>query len=55
MSDLSLHRSGYATNRHRSPGALAAAIAINGGAFALILALPATQYVVDHGPDLVTH
>lgn len=53
MSDQALHRTGYAAGHRRSPGALTAAIALNGGAFALILLMPATQYIVDHGPDFV--
>jgi protein TonB len=41
-------QSGYAAGRKRSPGALAAALALNGGAFAIILLMPATQYVIEH-------
>jgi periplasmic protein TonB len=40
-------QSGYAAGRKRSPGALAAALALNGGAFAIILLMPATQYIID--------
>jgi len=39
-------QSGYAAGRKRSPGALAAALALNGGAFAIILLMPATQYLI---------
>ncbi len=46
---------GYAAGRQRSPATLTAAIALNGSVFALILALPATHYIIDSGPDLVTH
>ncbi|MBO9576689.1 MAG: TonB family protein [Sphingobium sp.] len=38
---------GYAAGRRRSPSALVAALAINGGAFAIILLMPATQYIID--------
>jgi protein TonB len=41
-------QSRYAAGRKRSPGALAAALALNGGAFAIILLMPATQYVIEH-------
>lgn len=41
-------QSGYAAGRKRSPGALAAALALNGGAFAIILLMPATQYIIEH-------
>lgn len=55
MSDLSPAaslsvRSGYASRR--SPGALAAAVAINGGLFALLVALPATHYVIQRDPPI---
>ena len=43
----SVVRSSYAGSRRRSPSALAAALALNGGAFALILLMPATQYIID--------
>lgn len=38
---------GYAAGRRRSPSALVAALAINGGAFAIILLMPATQYIIE--------
>ena len=44
---------GYAAGRRRSPSALAAALALNGGAFALILLMPATQYIIDQGERLI--
>jgi protein TonB len=50
MSDLSLPRSGYANRR--SPGALAAAIAVNGGAFALLIAIPAAEVIRFVDPPL---
>jgi protein TonB len=40
-------QSRYAAGRKRSPGALAAALTLNGGAFAIILLMPATQYVME--------
>ncbi len=46
---------GYAAGRRRSRGALAAAIALNGTVFALILALPPRNMSSTNGPDLVTH
>lgn len=46
---------GYAAGRRRSPSALAAALALNGGAFAIILLMPATQYILDRGNDTPTH
>ncbi|HEY1125202.1 MAG TPA: TonB family protein [Sphingobium sp.] len=46
---------GYAAGRRRSPSALAAALALNGGAFAVILLMPATQYIIDKGIDTPTH
>ena len=59
MTDLfltpSTPASGYAARSRRSPGALAAAIVVNGGAFAIIIAMPATQYIVDRLPDTPTH
>ena len=58
MSDLSLSapgpRAGYAAGRRRSPAALTAAIALNGGAFALILLMPATKYIIDHPRGIPT-
>jgi protein TonB len=41
--------------QRRSPGALAAALALNGGAFAIILLMPATQYIREHIADTPTH
>lgn len=46
---------GYAAGRRRSPSALAAALALNGGAFAIILLMPATQYILDKGIETPTH
>jgi protein TonB len=53
MSDLSLSRSGYANQR--SPSALAAAIAINGGVIALLIAIPVTIDKLPEFERLVTH
>jgi protein TonB len=59
MTDLSLTRpglrAGYSARRHRSPGAMAAAVAINGGVFALLIALPATEYLTQKDPALPVH
>ena len=43
MSDLSLPRTGYTNSR--SPSALAAAILVNGGVFAALIALPAVEVI----------
>jgi len=53
MSNMSLSRSGYAS--HRSPSALAAAIALNGGLVALVIAIPVAQYVRTPVQPLITH
>lgn len=53
MSHMSLSRSGYAS--HRSPSALAAAIALNGGLVALVIAIPVAQYVRTPVQPLITH
>lgn len=54
MSDISLPRSGYTANR--SPSAFAAAIAINGGVFALLLAIPAAEVIKEiYTPISVTN
>jgi protein TonB len=53
MSDLFLPRSGYANQR--SPGALAAAIAINGGVIAALIAIPVTIDVIRGDPPLRIH
>jgi len=58
MTTLSLSpstaRGGYAAQKKRSPSALAFSIALNGGVFALIVALPATQYLVQRQKPLTT-
>jgi protein TonB len=46
-------QSRYAAGRKRSPGALAAALTLNGGAFAIILLMPATQYIIEQGERLI--
>lgn len=43
MSDTSLPRQGYAA--HRSPSAFAAAIVLNGGVFAALIAIPAVEVI----------
>ena len=53
MSDLSLSRSGY-SNR-RSPAALAAALALNGGAVALLIAVPMTFKVMSGDEPIYTY
>lgn len=45
MTQLALSSTRYGEGRKHSPGALAAAIAINGGVFALLIALPASDYI----------
>ncbi len=45
----------YVARSHRSPGAMTAAIAINGGIFALLVALPTTHYIVEQDKPLKTH
>jgi protein TonB len=52
MSNMSLSRPGYAS--HRSPTALAAAIALNGGVIALLAAIPAAQILIHRDPPLRT-
>lgn len=53
MSDLSLSRGGYANRR--SPGALAAAVALNGGVVALLITIPAAKVIIEQAPRLVTY
>jgi protein TonB len=54
MSDSSLPRQGYAA--HRSPSAFAAAIALNGGIFAALIAIPAVEVIRWVNPPLtITH
>lgn len=50
MSDLSLSRSAYANRR--SPAALAAAIALNGGLVGLLIAVPVTLKIMPHDPPM---
>jgi len=50
MSDLSLSRSAYANRR--SPAALAAAIALNGGLVGLLIAVPVTMKIMPHDPPM---
>ena len=54
MTDLVVPRSTYAAQRHRSPGAMAAAIAFNGGVIALLLAMPAARFILPDEDTLVT-
>jgi protein TonB len=53
MSDTSLPRQGYAA--HRSPSAFAAAIVLNGGVFAALIAIPAAEVIrwVDPGIEVI--
>lgn len=55
MSQMLLPTSRYTAKGKRSPGAMAAAIAVNGGVIALLLALPAAQVVIEtiNGPTTV--
>lgn len=50
MSNASMSRPGYASQR--SPGAMAAALALNGGVLALLVALPASQFMGFRDPPL---
>lgn len=53
MSDLTESRSGYSSKR--SSGALAAAIALNGGLVALAIAIPIVVHDPPSIPPLITH
>ncbi len=53
MSSMSLSRAGYANQR--SPAALAAAIALNGGFITLLIAIPAATIIVNRVPPTPTH
>lgn len=54
MSQMLLPTSRYSARGQRSPGAMAAAIALNGGVIALLLALPVARIVIDQGPKTTT-
>jgi protein TonB len=53
MSDVLASRSGYSSQR--SPGAMAAAVALNGGIIALLIAIPLTIDRVYRDPPLRIH
>jgi protein TonB len=53
MTDWVASRSNYAAQRRRSPGAMAAAIALNGGVVGLLLAMPAAKYIIDEPGILI--
>lgn len=53
MTDMPLSRSAYANRR--SPAALAAAVALNGGLVALLVAIPVTFKILPHDPPLQTY
>ncbi len=54
MTDWVASRSNYAAQRRRSPGAMVAAIALNGGVITLLLALPAAQFMLPKEKTLMT-
>jgi protein TonB len=53
MADLVVSRSNYAAQRRRSPGAMIAAVALNGGVIALLLAMPAAKFIIEEPGILI--